>query len=79
MQNRQLALFELTKIEKNYEPAFDEEFLMYRFRKNVEQEQDGLQENDNEENLDIVTNIEYNNYFVQCNHFLYHLIFIILS
>ena len=68
MQNRQLALIELTKIEKNYEPTFDDEFLIYRFRKNIEQEVEGSQENDEgEEELDIVTNIEYNNYSLQCN------------
>lgn len=67
MKNKQQALLELTNAEK-YNPRFDEQFIIYRYKKIIEETSSEL--GDGEGNLDVVSNIAYQNHFTQCNAFL---------
>ena len=62
---KQQALQELTHAEQN-KPPFDEQFIIFRYRKIIEDE---FSESKNEEsgNLDIVTEISFQNELRQCN------------
>jgi len=63
MKNKQQALLELTNAEK-YNPRFDEQFIIYRYKKIIEETSSEL--GDGEGNLDVVSNIAYQNHFTQC-------------
>ena len=60
MNKKQQASLELANTEKNF-PRFEEQFIIYRYKKLLEEQSTEL--NDNEDNLDMVSNIEYKNHF----------------
>lgn len=63
MKKKQFANLEFSNAEK-YGPSFDEEFIIYRFKKLIEE--NSSDDSENEENLDVVSNIAYKNHFTQC-------------
>jgi len=67
LDNRVKSLMEL-KTAENYSPSFEEQFIIYRLKKLFEEQQSGesVDEEDDSENLDIVSNIAYKNYFNMC-------------
>jgi len=64
MKNKQQALLELTNAG-NYNPRFDEQFIIYRYKKIIEETSSDVGEGDG--NMDVVSNIAYQNHFTQCN------------
>lgn len=66
LNKKQQASLELTNAEK-YSPSFDEQFIIYRYKKLIEENSGGG--NDHDESLDIVSNIAYKNHFTQCKYF----------
>jgi hypothetical protein len=56
------ANLELMNTEK-YNPRFDEQFIIYRYKKLIEEQSNDVNESD--ENMDIVSNIAYKNHFNQ--------------
>ena len=60
MNKKQQASLELANTEKHF-PRFEEQFIIYRYKKLLEEQSTEL--NDNEDNLDMVSNIEYKNHF----------------
>jgi hypothetical protein len=63
MNNKQQASLELSNAEK-YNPKFDEQFIIYRYKKIIEETSSEVGEG--EGNLDVVSNIAYQNHFTQC-------------
>ena len=61
MNKKQQAVLELENTEK-YNPVFEEQFTIYRYKKMLE-EQTSEVNGDSDDNLDIVSNIEYKNHF----------------
>ena len=61
MNKKQQASLELANTEKHF-PKFEEQFIIYRYKKLLEEQSTDL--NDNEDNLDMVSNIEYKNHFI---------------
>ena len=59
MNNSKKSLIELKNCEK-YDPSFEEQFIIFRFHQNQGGDED---DGDDDEGLDIVSNIAYNNYF----------------
>ena len=68
MGNKNRAVIELGIAEKSH-PPFDEEFVIYRFSKIIEEE---MQEShsDSNGNLDIVNGIAYDNHVRQCKSYI---------
>lgn len=64
LNKKQQANLELVNAEK-YAPKFDEQFIIYRYKKLIEENSSEGSEHD--ENLDVVSNIAYKNHFTQCN------------
>ena len=63
MNNTKKALIELKNC-KNYNPSFEEEFIIFRYCENQSaQENNAEGEGDEDEGLDIVANIAYKNHF----------------
>jgi hypothetical protein len=62
MNKKQQANLELLNTEK-YSPKFAEQFIIYRYKKIIEEQSSEI--GDNEENLDVVSNIAYKNHFTQ--------------
>lgn len=60
MNKKQQASLELANTEKHF-PTFEEEFIIFRYKKLLEEQTAEL--GDNEDNLDVVSNIEYKNHF----------------
>ena len=60
MNKKQQASLELANTEKHF-PSFEEEFIIFRYKKLLEEQTAEL--GDNEDNLDVVSNIEYKNHF----------------
>ena len=67
LNKKQQANIELVNAEK-YSPKFDEQFIIYRYKKLIEEQSTEVGEA--EENLDVVSNIAYKNHFNQCNKIL---------
>jgi hypothetical protein len=65
LKNKKQCLIELANAEK-YKPQFDQQFLLYRYRKIVLDTPDEKEEAQIESNLDVVATMAYNNYFNQC-------------
>ena len=65
MNNKKKALIELKNCEK-YNPSFEEQFIIFRYCDNSEQKNDSENDgnDDNDEKLDIVANIAYENHFL---------------
>ena len=68
MKKKQSANMEFSNAEK-YNMKFEEEFIIYRFKKLIEENSTDETEHE-EENLDVVSNIAYKNHFTQCNKIL---------
>jgi hypothetical protein len=51
-----------------YAPRFDEQFIIYRYKKLIEEFNSDVAA-ESEESLDVVSNIAYKNHFTQCNFF----------
>jgi hypothetical protein len=66
MKNKRQALIELTNAGM-YNPRFDEQFIIYRYKKIIEESSSEIEEG--EGNMDIVSNIAYQNHFNQCIEF----------
>lgn len=64
MQSKQQALQELTQAEQN-RPPFDEQFIIYRYKKIIEDEIAESQ-NDGTGSLDVVSEIAFQNHLRQC-------------
>ena len=64
MNNRTLAINELLSAEKHH-PAFDEQFLIYRYRKLIEDEMADVQTDNQTGTLDAISMIAYDNYMRQ--------------
>jgi PAS domain-containing protein len=62
MNKKQQANLELNNASK-YNPRFEEQFIIYRYKKLIEE--NSTEVSDNEENLDVVSNIAYKNHFNQ--------------
>jgi PAS domain S-box-containing protein len=62
MKNKKQCLMELINAEQ-HGPTFDQQFNIYRYKKNLEQQDD--EDGEEESNLDVVANMAYNNYFTQ--------------
>lgn len=69
LNNRVKSLMELKTAEK-YNPSFEEQFIIYRLKKLFEEQQssESIDEEDDSENLDIVSNIAYKNHFNLCKY-----------
>ncbi len=66
LNNRVKSLMELKTAEK-YNPSFEEQFIIYRLKKIFEEQtNESVDEGDDSENLDIVSNIAYKNHFNLC-------------
>jgi len=65
LNKRQQANIELINAEK-YLPKFEEQFIIYRYKKILEEHSGELGES--EENLDVVSNIAYKNHYSQCKY-----------
>ena len=66
MNNKNLALSELCNAEK-YNPPFDEQFIIYRYKKLMEDEISDLGgSNELSGNLDVVSLLAYESHFRQC-------------
>ena len=63
LNKKQQANIELINAEK-YKPSFEEQFMIYRYKKMIEEQSSNL--GDNEENLDVVSNIAYKIFLAQC-------------
>lgn len=63
LNKKQQANIELINAEK-YSPKFDEQFIIYRYKKLIEEQNTEIGET--QENLDVVSNIAYKNHFTQC-------------
>jgi len=63
MQSKQQALQELTQAEQS-NPSFDNHFIIFRYKKIIEDEISEIQ-NENQENLDIVTEVSFQNHLRQ--------------
>lgn len=59
MNKKQQANIELQNTEK-YGPRFEEQFIIYRYKKLIEEQSNDVGEN--EENMDVVSNIAYKNH-----------------
>ena len=71
MNNRVKSLMELKTAEK-YSPSFEEQFIIYRLKKIFEeQSNESINEDEDSENLDIVSNIAYKNHFNLCKIFFF--------
>ena len=66
LNKKQQSNLELTNAEK-YSPKFDEQFIIYRCKKLIEE--NSTEGGDHDENLDVVSNIAYKNHFTQCRKF----------
>eukprot|EP00826_Nyctotherus_ovalis_P052003 TRINITY_DN6541_c0_g2_i2.p1 TRINITY_DN6541_c0_g2~~TRINITY_DN6541_c0_g2_i2.p1 ORF type:complete len:122 (-),score=27.75 TRINITY_DN6541_c0_g2_i2:47-412(-) len=64
MSNRTLAINELLSAEKHH-PSFDEQFLIYRYRKLIEDEMADVQTDNQTGTLDAISMIAYDNYMRQ--------------
>ena len=64
MGNRTLAINELLSAEKNH-PPFDEQFVIYRYRKMIEDEMADVQADNQGGQLDAISAIAYDNYLRQ--------------
>jgi len=64
MNNRALAISELLAAEKIH-PPFDEQFIIYRYRKIIEDELADVQADNQGGALDAITSIAYDNYLKQ--------------
>ena len=69
LKKKQQANLELTNAEK-YSPSFDEQFIIYRYKKLIEENSSEGGEHD-DDNLDVVSNIAYKNHFTQCKNIFY--------
>ena len=73
--DKALALQQLTFAEK-YNPLFDEEFIIYRYSKMINDENERLyhssgalaEQFEEEEELDVVSSIAYDSHFRLCLH-----------
>jgi len=63
LNKKQQASIELINAEK-YSPKFDEQFIIYRYKKLIEEQ--SVEVGESEENLDVVSNIAYKNHFNLC-------------
>ena len=72
LDNRVKSLMEL-KTAENYNPSFEEQFIIYRLKKIFEEQQasNAVNEGDAKENLDIVSDIAYKNHFNLCKPFIF--------
>jgi len=61
MNNRSLAINELLIVEK-HQPTFDEQFLIFRYRKLIEDEMADVQADSQEGAMDAISMIAYDNY-----------------
>jgi hypothetical protein len=68
MKNKKQCIMELINAEQ-HDPTFDQQFNIYRYKKNIEQQKDE-DEGEEDTNLDIIANMAYNNYFTQCKKIL---------
>ena len=68
LKNKKQCFIELATAESN-KPRFDQEFLIYRYRKMVEETPDHTESLDEESTLDVVAGMAYNNYYSQCNFY----------
>jgi len=68
LNNRVKSLIELKTAEK-YNPSFDEQFIIYRLKKLFEEHTNESVDEEEGENLDIVSNIAYKNHFNICKKF----------
>ncbi len=66
MKNKNQALVEFLNIEKDTEPALDEEFVIFRYKKIIEEQMIDTGVAGVEESLDVVSSITYKNHFKQC-------------
>ena len=66
MKNKNQALMEFVNTEKNTDPDFDEQFVIFRYKKIIEDQMLDSNVSGVEENLDVVANIAYKNHFNQC-------------
>lgn len=67
MNKKQQGLIEFGGAEK-YSPSFEEQFVIFRYRKIVEESSIDIG-GEYEENLDVVSNFAYKNHFKQCKFF----------
>jgi hypothetical protein len=70
MKKKQKANLEFSNAEK-YNPDFEKEFIIYRFKKLIEENSSdesssSVSLSDQDENLDVVSNIAYKNHFTKC-------------
>jgi hypothetical protein len=67
MNRRQQANIELVNAEK-YSPTFEEQFIIYRNKKLIEEKNNGSNcDNEKENNLDLISNVNFKNDLNQCN------------
>jgi len=64
LNNKKLSLLQLKTAEK-YEPTFEEQFLIYNFKKIIEEKENDGDDEEDEGELDVVSNIAYRNHYVQ--------------
>ena len=60
MNKKNKAFTELKNAEKHY-PSFEQQFIIYRYKKEIEEETNDVSEKDDD--IDFVTNLEYKNHF----------------
>jgi len=65
LKKKQQASLELTNAEK-YLPKFDQQFIIYRYKKQIEE--NSSENGEQDENLDIVSNIAYRNHYTKCKN-----------
>lgn len=63
INKRQKANIELSKAD-NYEPSFEQKFEIFSIRKMIEE--DNLENSENEDHMDVMSNLNYKKYFSQC-------------
>ena len=68
MNNKNMAVAEFVTAEK-YSPPFDEQFIIYRYKKMIEDEYSDIQGDNNQDlggNLDVVSLLAFDNHYRQC-------------
>jgi hypothetical protein len=69
MNRRQQANIELVNAE-NYSPTFEEQFIVYRNKKLIEEQNNGTNsDEDKENNSDLISNMNFKNDLNQCNKY----------
>jgi len=70
MKNKSHASLEFVQTEKNTLPSFDEQFVLFRYKKIIDDQMlDTNLSGEDEASLDVVVNIAYKNHFNQCIFF----------